>query len=406
MPTSERNLLRTSLLGAITGLLAGIVVLGFRWLLDSGQVAILPGGEIGNYEALDPRVRLLLPVLSGLLLGLLFERLPRDYRSVGVVHVLANLRLSGGRPLPLKNALVQFFGGAAAIVCGHSVDREGPGVHLGAAVGSRVGQYRESSPQDNYTLIACGAAAGIAAAFNTPLAGAVFVIEVLRVRYTISRFMPIILAAVMGAVVTRYVHGHNAIYSVSGLSINSLLELPLLALLGIATGLLAALFITLCETVARRSGHLRPSHAFTLAGICTGILGLWVPQIMGVGYDTLNAMLNGGFGLSVLLGIVAFKLLATGISIGLRIPGGLIGPTLVIGGAAGSLLGLGAAALPFAAGSLGFYALIGMVAMMGASMQAPLAALIALLELTGRPDIILPGMLAVVSADLVVVCCA
>jgi CIC family chloride channel protein len=132
------------------------------------------------------------------------------------------------------------------------------------------------------------------------------------------------------------------------------------------------------------------------------VLALWTPQIMGISYDTLALMLLGEGELLLVLPLVATKLVATAVSIGLRVPGGLIGPTMFIGGAAGATLGLTLAALvPDEAASAGFYATIGMAAMMAATLRAPLAALTALLELTGNPNIILPGMIAVASAELV-----
>ncbi len=399
---AEPNLLRLTVSGAITGLVAGVVVLGFRWVIEAGQTAFLPEGRIGNYEALPPLLRFSLPVLGGLILGVLFQLLPAAMRQVGIVHVLGHLRRRGGGRLPMSNALIQFAGGAAAVIAGHSVDREGPGVHLGAASGSYLAQKQGASADDDYTLIACGAAASIAAAFNTPLAGALFVIEVLQVRYRITRFMPVILASVIGAVLGRAMYGDAPSFAVPSLNMASLAELPLLGLLGLIIGLLAALFTMLCERIAERTTAWPPALAFTLAGVCTGLLGLWTPQIMGVGYDSLNAMLNGRVELLLVLGIMAFKLTATAVSIGLRVPGGLIGPTLVIGGATGSALGLLLIQwLSFESGSVGFYAVIGMLAMMSATLQAPLAALIALLELTGNHAILLPGMLAVVTADLV-----
>ncbi len=401
MALIERNLLRLTLYGALTGFLAGGVVLLFRWFIETIQAGFLPGGEAGNYEALSPLSRLLLPTTGGLLLGLIFQKIPLERRQVGIVYVLNNLRSSAGGRLSIANALVQFFGGAAAIIAGHSVDREGPGVHLGAACGSFAGAYLGFTRRDRRTLIACGAAASIAAAFNTPLAGALFVIEVLRYRYHIARFMPIIMAAVVGAVVIRAVHGPYPSFSVPALDMTTLLELPMVAMLGLAIGVLAGLFITACEVTSKRYAHWPPALSFTVAGLCAGLLGLWSPQIMGISYDTLDAMLNNRVALSVVLGILAFKLIATAVAIGMRVPGGLIGPTLVIGGAMGSVMGLTLDALTAGdTGSPAFYAVIGMVAMMGAALQAPLSALIALLELTATPNIILPGMLAVVSADI------
>ena len=399
---ADSNLLRLTVSGAVTGLVAGVVVLSFRWVIEAGQITFLPGAQIGNYEALPPLLRFSLPVVGGLILGLLFQLLPAAMRQVGIVHVLDHLRRRGGGRLPLSNALVQFLGGAAAVISGHSVDREGPGVHLGAASGSFLAQKQDASADDDYTLIACGAAASIAAAFNTPLAGALFVIEVLQVRYRITRFMPVILASVIGAVLGRAMYGDAPSFAVPSLNTASLAELPLLGLLGLMIGLLAALFTMLCERIAELTRNWPPALAFTLAGLCTGFLGLWTPQIMGVGYDSLDAMLNGHVEFLLVVGIMAFKLTATAVSIGLRVPGGLIGPTLVIGGATGSALGLLLIQwFSFDSGSVGFYAVIGMLAMMSATLQAPLAALIALLELTANPAILLPGMLAVVTADLV-----
>jgi CIC family chloride channel protein len=402
MPAAERQLFQTMLYGALTGLLAGVVVLAFRWVIEAGQEAFLPGGQAGNYEQLPLAARFLLPLIGGLGLGLVFARLPKPLRGVGIVHVLAHLRRRGGGRLPLRNAVVQFLGGIAAVVMGQSVDREGPGVHLGAAGGSFLAQRFGLSTDDDYTLIACGAAASIAAAFNTPLAGAIFVVEVLQVRYRIDRFMPVILAAVIGAVVSRAVHGDAPSFALPHLRLQSLAELPLLAVLGLACGLLASGFVFLCQAVARRTADWSPVVGFTLAGLVTGSLGLAVPQILGISYDTLDAMLNGRAAFPLVLGILTAKLVATGISIGLKLPGGLIGPTLVIGAAAGSSWGFVLSdGLGMSHSGPGFYAVMGMLAVMGAALQAPLAALIALLELTANTQILLPGMLAIASADLI-----
>jgi H+/Cl- antiporter ClcA len=319
---------------------------------------------------------------------------------VGIVHVIRQLRHSGRPQMPYGNAVVQFFAGAFAIVCGHSVDREGPGVHLGAAAGTLVGHRCDES--DTYTLTACGAGAAIAAAFNTPLAGVMFLVEVLGVGYRIDRFIPIIAAAVVGAVISRLLFGEAPSLAVQNLFESPLRALPLLAVLGVAIGGLAVLFVSATERTARFTRHWPPALAFGCAGAFTGLVGLGYPQVLGVSYDTLNAILANHLGGGLLVGLALGKLAATAVSVGLRVPGGLIGPSLVIGGAAGGLLGVAAPPLlGFSPGSEGFFAVVGMVAMMGAVLAAPLAALTALLELTGDPTVILPGMTAVITADLV-----
>jgi hypothetical protein len=166
-------------------------------------------------------------------------------------------------------------------------------------------------------------------------------------------------------------------------------------------GALAALFIQLLQIFSRTLTNQAIWIRMTLAGLATGLCALIAPEIMGIGYDTVNAALLGELSLKVLVLVVIFKVLATTIGLGLGLPGGLIGPTIVIGAAAGGLMGsIGSSIYAGNDFSAAFYALLGMGALMSATLQAPLAALTAMLELTANPDIILPGMLAVISANL------
>jgi H+/Cl- antiporter ClcA len=399
--SSRAKWLRLALLGVLSGIMASMVVIAFEAAIKIGRSLLLPPGESGNYEGLSPWLRLLLPVTGGLLLGLIFDRLPAEHREVGIVHVLRRLHTPGEERLPPRNLFTQFFGAVAAIVSGHSVDKEGPSVHIGAASANVLGQHLGVSTEEDYTLAACGAAAAIAAAFNTPLAGIIFVIEVLRVRYEVSRFLPVIIASVVGAMITRAFFHAEPLLHVPRLNLATTWEFSNLILLGLVIGVLAIAFISLCEAIAFRARAWRHSLTFAIAGLVTGLLALWTPQIMGTSYHTLGDLLAGQLDLYLVLAVMLTKLLATATAVGMRIPGGLIGPTLFIGGAAGSGLGLMFASFfPLDAASPAFYATVGMVAMMGATLRAPLAALMALLELTANPNIILPGMLAVASAEL------
>ena len=400
MAAPDRALIRIALLGALTGLMASLLVLAFRASIEIGQRWFLPDGRIGNYEALPGWARLALPLGGALLLGLAYEWLPKGSRSVGIVHVINYLRFRK-QSLPFRNAMVQFFGGIVAILSGHSVDREGPGVHLGAANAALIGRRMKLDEDEDYLLAAAGGAAAIAAAYNTPLAGVIFVIEVLRVRYAVNHIVPVIVASVIGAVISRIAYGHSPAFVVPPLSIGSLGELPVIMLLGLAIGLLASAFITGCRHSARLTARWRPFWAFLAAGLVTGILAQWAPEIMGVSYDTLDRMLENHMLGPALLAILFAKLIATAFSVGARVPGGLIGPSLIIGGAVGALTeSIAVQWYPWYGGSNGFYTMIGMVAMMGAVLRAPLAALVALMELTGNLNIILPGMIAVVIAEL------
>jgi CIC family chloride channel protein len=180
------------------------------------------------------------------------------------------------------------------------------------------------------------------------------------------------------------------------------MELPYVILMGVVLGTMAAIFIQTQEYVTRLTGSWTVWWRFTLAGLCIGLIALVVPEVMGIGYDTVNHALLGQLGLLLLIGVAIAKLFATAIGLGLGLPGGLIGPTVVIGATTGGAMGLLADSwLPGDIASPAFYALIGLGTMMGATLQAPLAALTAILELTANPNIILPGMLALITAGLV-----
>ena len=391
-----------SMLAIPVGLLSGGVIILFRLLVESTQGLFLVGGEgTENYEGLAPLTRVLLPTIGALLIGLLWQYLKGASREVGILHVMERLAYHQGR-LSWRNALAQFAGAAVSIISGHSVGREGPSVHLGATSGSQLGQWLRLPNNSNRTLVACGIAAAIAASFNTPLAGVIFVMEVVMMEYTLASFAPVILSAVTATTLTRIVYGSMPAFSIPPLQLGSLLELPYVVLMGIVLGTLAALFIHLLQ----RSTLLFPGWPvwlrFTLGGLAVGLLALIAPEIMGIGYDTVNRALLGQLGLVLLVTVTLLKLVATAFGLGMGLPGGLIGPTLVIGAVAGGAMGTVAGNwLPGEFSSPAFYALIGMGTMMGATLQAPLAALIAMLELTANPNIILPGMLALITAGMV-----
>ena len=390
-----------TILGLASGLLAGSVIVLFRLAIENTQISFLPDGGTENYEALSATWRFGLPAIGGLVIGVIFQTLSHTGGvQVGIVHVLERLSYHQGH-LPFRNFLLQFFGAAISIISGHSLGREGPSVHLGSASGSLLGQWLHLPNNSIQTLVACGAAAGIAASFNTPLAGVVFSMEVIMMEYTIAGFIPVILAAVSATAVSHLVFGTGSAFSLPTLQLASLFELPYLLVMGLVIGALAVVFIASLKWVTETSSKIAIWKRMTLAGVLTGLCALVVPEVMGIGYDTVNLAMFGQISIGLLLLIVFFKLLASTVGLGLGLPGGLIAPTLVIGAAAGGVLGLIAAMIfPDQTASPGFYAMLGMAAMMAAALQAPLAALIALLELTANPYIIFPGMLAVIASSV------
>jgi len=362
-------------------------------------MSFLPGADPENYEVLNWQVRLLTASVGGLFLGLLFYFVSRAPLRVGVIHVLERLSYHEGN-LPLKNLLLQFIGATVAIVTGQSVGREGPSVHLGAGSASLMGQYLHLPNNSIRTLVGCGAAAAIAASFNTPLAGVIFAMEVILMEYTITGFTPVILSAVSATVMCRLVFDTEPIFIVQSVDLESFLELPIIVLMGIFIGAITAVFINLTRTITRLGRKIDIWLRMTLAGIGVGLIAVISPEIMGIGYDTVDAVILGQIGIFALLLILLTKIFATALCIGFSIPAGLIGPAIFIGALAGGIVGKLVEMFTSNFSDAGLYAMLGMGAMMGATLQAPLAALLALLELTGNQNIIFPGMLAIVSANL------
>ncbi|EGV49801.1 chloride channel protein [Candidatus Endoriftia persephone] len=393
-------LLLLALLGLITGVIAGAVIVVFRILVESTQGSLLPGNLAENYEGLPALLRFLLPVAGGLLIGLIFHHFARGLHVLGIARLIERLAYHQGH-LGLREFLLQFFGAAVAIGSGHSVGREGPHVFLGAAAGSLLGQHFSLPNNSIRTMVGCGTAAGIAASFNTPLAGVIFALEVVMMEYTPSSFIPIILAAVGANGVAVYFLGSDSAFSMPHFQLSSIGELGVVALLGIVAGSASALFIQLVQKTSAISKPWPFWARTTTAGALVGGIGLFLPQVLGIGYDTVQSILLGELGMGLLILLVLAKIFATSASIGMGIPGGIIGPALFIGAAIGGIVAeLPALLFNTPTADPGFYALIGMGAMMGASLQAPLAALTAIIELTNSPQVVMPGMLAIVIAGL------
>jgi len=230
--------------------------------------------------------------------------------------------------LPVKNALVQFIGAVIALASGQSMGREGPGIHLGATSGSALGRALQVPNNSTRTLVGCGVAAAISAGFNTPLAGIIFAMEVVMMEYTIIGFTPVIISAVSATTLCRIVFGDSPAFEVPPFEWTSMGELPYVALLGVIIGCLSAFFthstLFMSSLLNDRPIWLRTG----LAGLIVGLIAIVAPEVMGVGYDTVNLVLLGQISFSTLAIILVAKSLATACAAGLGIPGGLIGANL------------------------------------------------------------------------------
>ncbi|MBS61446.1 chloride channel protein [Salinisphaera sp.] len=389
------------LLGAATGALCGLVILALHTGIHLLQDPLfeLFGVSGAGFTETSVAFRVAVPLLGALILGLIVEWVLKS-AEYGIVHIIERLVYYQG-VLPVKAAVAEFTMSVLALTTGQSVGREGVAAHTGATTGSWLGRRLDLPNNSVRTLVGCGAAAGVAASFNTPLAAVIFAMEVVMMEYTIAGFAPIILAAVSGSLVTfTFTDVHPRL--VAEYSGFSPIELPYLAFVGAVVGVAGAGFTRLCGALVPVLAKVRISLRIALAGLVTGLLAIQFPQIMGLGFDTVNGSLAGQYAVGMALGIGVAKLIATSFATAAAIPGGVILPTFVIGSALGSALGtFGAMLLPGDATDAGLYALLGIGAMMGAVLQAPLSALVVILELSGQTGLVLPGMLVVIAALVV-----
>ena len=388
------------LLGMLAGALTSLVILSFRWIIEVPLALGLMGSSSEDFESLPRWMHFLLPICGAIVIGGILQLIDRRHHKVGLIHTINRYNHHQGNFL-LSNTLVQFFGGIAAIISGQSIGREGPAIHLGAAASSQLGQWLKLPNNSVRILVGCGVAAAIAVSFNTPIAGVIFAMEVVMIEYTVAGMTPIIIASAIGGISAQAFYGSTPAFSVPNIQMNSLLEIPFMILAGISIGTAAALFVRL-QKAALGFQHYPISLRLITAGILTGCAAFYVPEIMGIGYDTVQKALLGELGLGILLAAMATKLIVSSICIGLGIPGGVIGPTFFIGACIGGTMGIiGNSIYPEYAATPSFYVMLGMGAMMGACLNAPLAALMAVLELTSNSNIILPSMIVIVTANMV-----
>ena len=398
--TNTESILSYAVLGIIGGIASGLIVLAFERAIVELAGLWGVGGAGEGFETLPSWAIFALPAGGALVLGLAMSVLKPEDRETGIVHVLSRMDTHYGI-LSHRNAIVQFIGGAFAMATGQSGGREGPGVHLGAAINSKLGQKLGLPNNSLRVLIACGTAGSIAAAFNTPLAGVIFAMEVIIAEYTVMGFIPIMLAAVAASAISRTLGGGAVLFLIPEIELNSLWEIPYIVLLGICCGFAITIFISISKISARLL-HWPIALRYTLAGILTGGLGLLAPEILGVGYDTLNLVLHEELAITLLIAVVGCKILATAFSCGVGLPIGVIGPSLIIGACIGAMLGLlGQYATPDLASDNTLYIVIGMAAAMGAILNAPLAAILAVIELTQTVSVAMPALLAIVAATLI-----
>jgi H+/Cl- antiporter ClcA len=388
------------LMGLLGGISAATLILIFRSLVEYGQLALL--GPAKDFSQLPAWAGFALPMVGATLIIALALAMGVKYYRLGIPFVIYRVKFHHGL-IPLRNTVNQFFGAALSLICGFSVGREGPAVHMGAAGSSMLGHYLKLPYNATRILAASGIAAGISASFNTPLAAVIFVMEVVLREYKVHMFLPIILASACGTIMSRLAFGSdNYADNFNTTMLDQILHVPSLILTGLFIGCLAALFNQLLLITIRSGQRLPFAPRILTAALVTGAMAALFPAIMGTEDSSLFLALTEAPALTLLLGVLIGKMIATVLAIGLGIPGGLIGPLFALGALAGALAFQ--LLLPIAsplAGHGGLYVVIGMASMMATSLNAPMAALVAILELTNNPEIILPAMLVLIPAQLI-----
>ncbi len=393
-------------LGLLTGLagalLANAFVAAIGWLNE--WLLISPRARMMAPEGLWlPLATVAVPAFGGLLVGYL-HRWIREQRPHGPAEVIAAVQIRHGH-LPTRPALVTGVSSLVSLGSGASVGQYGPLVHMGGSLGALLARLLRSDVTVANIAIACGVAAAIATAFNAPIAGILFAHEVILRHYALRAFAPVALAAITGYVVANAVLTQPPLFQIEAAEVAHLWEFALFPVLGIASALVAVAYMHAILGVGRMAQRL-PLPDVTkpaLAGMGLGLVALWVPDILGVGAQTLRfAFIEGAYAHWELLLVLVLKLLATAWCLGMGFSGGVFSPALVIGSLFGALFGtlLG---LLFGGdlSAIVVFAVCGMVAVTAPVIGAPLTTVVIVFELTGSYELTIAALASVALANLV-----
>ncbi len=392
--TNEHTIM--AVLAVLVGIAGGFGAIGFRYLINFLQmIAYGSSDELLEVVATIPwHIKIWIPALGGVIVGPLVYFLAREAKGHGVPEVMEAVALRSGI-IRKRVVLVKTLASAVSISTGGSVGREGPIVQIGSAIGSTLGQILKVSADRMRTLVGCGAAAGIAATFNAPIAGSMFALEIILGDFGLATFSPIVISSVVATAVSRAYLGDTPAFIVPTYELVSVWEFPIYLFLGLFC---AAVGVTFTKTLYRIE-DLFDSFKFpeylkaVIGGLILGALGLAFPQILGVGYGAMDMVLMQQIAWWLMLLLVIVKILATSITIGSGGSGGIFAPSLFLGAMAGGFFGMVVHSLfPATTASPGAYSIVGMGAVVAATTHGPLSAILILFEMTGDYKIILPLM--------------
>jgi CIC family chloride channel protein len=378
------------LLSLLIGALTGLAVVAFILLTERVGIRFYPEGSAAWR-------RIAMPVAGSLAMGFLLYRYFPNARGSGVPQTKAALFARDGF-ISLRTVLGKFFCTATTLASGIPLGREGPSVQVGAGIGSVLGRVLGLSPEKVKALIPVGAAAAIAAAFNTPMAAVLFSLEEVMGDMNAPILGSVVLASATSWAMMRLLLGNNPLFQVPQYTLVHPLELGIYALLGIAGGFLSVAFTRMLLGMRHFFLYLPRKTQWwhpVVGGVTVGLMGWFVPQVLGVGYNYVGDALNGSIALKLLLLLVALKLVGVTVSYASGNAGGIFGPALFLGAMLGGAIGTVAHnLLPGYTASPGAYALVGMGALFAGIVRAPMTSVLMIFEMTRDYAVIVPLMIA------------
>ena len=393
----------------IIGILAGFGALAIRLLIkEISDLCFSGDGTLLQNISNSPWLLVVLvPAIGGLIVGPIIYFFAPEAKGHGVPEVMQAVLLKGGF-IRSRVAGVKALASSITIGTGGSVGREGPIIQIGASIGSTVGQFFRVSSKRMKTLVGCGAAAGIAAAFNAPVAGALFAVEIILMDFAVAHFSPVVISAVMATVVSHYFEGGDiaAFHVTSQYVLETPYEISFYFVLGALCGLISWLFIKvlyyfedLWDDKFKIPSYLKAS----IGGLMIGGIALIFPEIMGVGYDSISAALNNTLNYLghaiwyIPLALIFVKILAASLTLGSGGSGGIFAPSLFMGAMAGAFFGYFVHSMfPESTAAPGAYALVAMGGMVAGTTRAPITAILIVFEMTKDYTVILPLMIVCV----------
>ncbi len=383
-------------LSALVGVGVGLAAVLFRWMIDLFHGFFFTTLQ-GWLSFMGPYAVIIIPAIGAVLFSPLIYFFAREAKGHGVPEVMLAMEQNHGKIRPIV-AVVKSLASSLCIGSGGSAGREGPVVQVGAALGSTLGQFFNLNDEKIKNLVACGAAGGIAATFNAPIGGLFFALEVILRDFSTRRLGNVVIASVTASVIAKIFLGNEHFIATPAYSIKSPVELIFYIGLGLVIAPCAITFVRMLYKFEDVFEELKTHELFkpVIGAILLGFLGLYFPQVFGVGYENIEGAVHATIILKFLLILIPLKMLAVCFTLGSGGSGGVFAPSLVLGSLVGGAFGM---ILSFLFPDLGIepgaYALVGMAAFFAGSAHAPMAAFLIMFELTGDYLIILPLMLAV-----------